>query len=55
MAHFYELSKGSKQQCEAQAVQHFYATWQHSAIFAFRALQPRRWLEIFQEWISQPR
>ena len=36
MTHFYELSTTTKQQCEAQAVQHFYATWQHSAIGAFR-------------------
>ena len=36
MTHFYELSTTTKQQCEAQAVPHFYATWQHSAICAFR-------------------
>jgi hypothetical protein len=28
MTHFYGFLPTTKQQCEAQAVQHFYATWQ---------------------------
>ena len=49
MTHFYELSKASKQQCEAQAVHStFMQLGSTRQSVSFERLQPRHWLETFK-------